>query len=138
MHYKAQDYDEALAGYNKALAAAPRGAQETAVYHANSAACHLALSQYQECVRSCNAAIEVDSTYQKAILRRMAAFEALDQLDSALKDAQQVRQFLHSLYLCRSLVRGPQQAGLEPIPYTSNVGHRRRRHRCSFNQAAAL
>lgn len=90
-HYKAQEYDEALQGYNEALAAAPRGSQESAVYHANSAACHLALKQYQECVRSCNAALEVDATYQKAILRRMAAFEALDQLDSALRDAQQVR-----------------------------------------------
>lgn len=88
--YKEKQYDQALEQYSKALDTASRTAQECAVYQANSAACHLALQQHRQCIECCNSALELDATYQKALLRRMAAFEALDELENALHDAQLV------------------------------------------------
>lgn len=48
------------------------------------------LERHRECVASCSDALVVDATYHKALVRRMKAFAALDELDSALKDARQV------------------------------------------------
>lgn len=90
VHFHAQQWDEALAEFAKALSAAPPGIQECAVYHANSAACYLHLEQYEECVASCSEALLVDATYQKALMRRMIASEALDELENALRDARKV------------------------------------------------
>ena len=84
-------YDGALAEFSAALDAAPAGARECAVYHANSAACYMSIGKYEDCVASCSEALLVDATYEKALLRRMRASEKLDELENALKDARQVR-----------------------------------------------
>ena len=89
-HYKAGDMDAALEAFSTALDTAPPDAQQRAVYHANSAACYMSLQRHKECVASCTEALQIDATYQKAIMRRMVAAEQLDDLDTALKDAQQV------------------------------------------------
>jgi hypothetical protein len=50
----------------------------------------MAQREYAACIASCNAALLLDAHYAKALRRRMAAHEALDQLDQALADAKQV------------------------------------------------
>lgn len=89
--FKDGDYASAIQHYDKALKIAPPGVQERSVYFANSAACHLALENWSDCVNCCTEALGIDATYVKALRRRMTAFEKLDDLDRALADAKQVR-----------------------------------------------
>lgn len=90
--FKEGDFTAALQQYNDALEAAPTHAQQRAVYQANSAACHLALENWKECVHCCTDALAIDATYVKALRRRMTAYEKLDELDRALADATKVHK----------------------------------------------
>eukprot|EP00892_Ulva_mutabilis_P010976 jgi/Ulvmu1/8250/UM041_0061.1 len=88
--FKNGDYSAAIERYDEALSTAPAGAKQRAVYSANRGACFLAMKNWQECVRSCTDALNVDDLYVKAIRRRMAAYEQLDELDRALADARKI------------------------------------------------
>ncbi len=76
--------------YTEALDLAPGPAPERAVYYANRAACYLKLDKHSEAAQDCTAALASDPAYIKALLRRCAAYEALDDLERALADAQAV------------------------------------------------
>lgn len=97
-HYKEGNLDAALEAFAQALDVAPPDAQQRAVYHANSAACFMSMQRHKECVASCTEALHIDASYQKALMRRMVASEQLDDLETALKDAQQVRSTFASLH----------------------------------------
>jgi tetratricopeptide (TPR) repeat protein len=114
--FKEKKFDGALEEFLLALDCAPPDAQERAVYHANSAACYLLQQMYRECVASCTEALLIHATYQKALLRRMVAFEALDELENALRDAQQARS--------------PCACKLWPSPCCSELAARPRRDTC--------
>jgi tetratricopeptide (TPR) repeat protein len=89
--YGAHSYEEALEQYEEATAAAPADAhQQLAIYWANAAACHLQLDRAADCVLACSKALTFNPQYAKAAMRRSTAYEQLDELDKALKDAQQV------------------------------------------------
>ncbi|RMZ55579.1 hypothetical protein APUTEX25_000162 [Auxenochlorella protothecoides] len=72
--------------YTAALEVAPAEATQRAVYHCNRAACSLRLARHAEVVTDCSHALELDPTYGKALMRRAAAYEALDDLEHALLD----------------------------------------------------
>lgn len=74
--------------YSEAVDAAPERARERAVYFANRAACHLKRGAHAEAAADCSAALEMQPHYLKALLRRSTAYEALDDLERALADAQ--------------------------------------------------
>ena len=79
------------AKYREALHAAPEAAaKQRAVYFANLAACHLKSKHYEEAVQDSAAALELDQSYVKALMRRSAAYEHLDDLEHALADSQKV------------------------------------------------
>jgi hypothetical protein len=78
--------------YDDAIQTAPPGAQQSAAYHGNSAACHFALEDFKACVSSCTAALAINASYTKVLKRRMNAFEKLDELENALNDARRVRK----------------------------------------------
>ena len=65
---------------------------------ANRAACNLELQQFQEAVKDCSNAIDIDGEYLKAWHRRSRAYEGLDDMDRALKDVQKVSS-LHYIVL---------------------------------------
>lgn len=76
--------------YTAALEVAPAEATQRAVYHCNRAACSLRLARHAEVVTDCSHALELDPTYGKALMRRAAAYEALDDLEHALLDFDKV------------------------------------------------
>jgi len=88
--FKNGEFIAAIERYDEALTIAPPQAKQRAVYFANRGACHLALQNWQGCVSSCTEALNVNPVYIKAVRRRMAAYEKLDELDRALADAKQV------------------------------------------------
>lgn len=84
---------EALEKYTEALNVCPViafAARHRSVFFANRAAVHLREKRYANAVEDCSAALELDATYVKALLRRCNAYEALDDLERALSDAQEV------------------------------------------------
>jgi tetratricopeptide (TPR) repeat protein len=81
--------------YQEALKRAPEAAiKQRAVYYANLAACHLKAKQYEDAVQDSTAALELDPVYVKALMRRSAAYEELDDLEHALTDIQKVCPFM--------------------------------------------
>ena len=79
------------AKYQEALRVAPEGAKkQRAVYYANLAACHLRTKHFEDAVQDSNAALELEPDYIKALLRRAAAYEELDDLEHALADSAKV------------------------------------------------
>ncbi|KAG0258647.1 hypothetical protein BGZ95_004909 [Linnemannia exigua] len=50
---------------------------ERAVYHANMAACHIKLKEYQLAIEGCSAALELDPSYTRALQRKAQAEELL-------------------------------------------------------------
>lgn len=88
--YTRGDYDEALQLYWQAIDTAPEGAQQRAVYLCNAAACYLKKEMWQLAVEQCTAALSINDTYLKALMRRAQALQQLDDLERALPDAQRV------------------------------------------------
>ena len=79
------------AKYGEALETAPPASKERAIYHSNRAACLLRLDRFAEAVTDCTQALDLDPGSCKALMRRAAAYESLDDLEHALLDLQQVR-----------------------------------------------
>ncbi|PNH05557.1 Tetratricopeptide repeat protein 1 [Tetrabaena socialis] len=82
-------WGEAATKYDEALDAAPPGAhKERAVFFANLAACNIKAKEPAAAIQNCTEAVQLDSSYQKAYMRRCEAYEQLDELDRALADAK--------------------------------------------------
>lgn len=76
--------------YLSALELVPADSKEASIYHANCAACHLAIGHYKEAVQDCSSALGINESYVKALMRRCAAHEALGDVEKALDDAKKV------------------------------------------------
>ncbi|KAF8923018.1 hypothetical protein BGZ58_003464 [Dissophora ornata] len=61
---------------------------ERAVYHANMAACHIKQKEYQLAIEGCNTALELDSSYMRA-LQRKAQAEELQGTFTAMNQAKE-------------------------------------------------
>ncbi|EIE22825.1 TPR protein [Coccomyxa subellipsoidea C-169] len=89
--YAINDIDGAVAKYEEALQKAPEAStKQRAVYYANLAACHLKCRQFEDAVQDSTAALELDPDYVKALMRRSAAYEELDDMEHSLADSQKV------------------------------------------------
>ena len=84
--------------YHEALAAAPRkAAQQRAMYAANKAAVQMRRDNWKEAIQDCSEALEQDAGYVKALLRRAAAYEQIDDLEHCLADYEKVgAQHIHA------------------------------------------
>ncbi|KAI9089597.1 hypothetical protein DFS34DRAFT_385940 [Phlyctochytrium arcticum] len=89
--FKKQEYDNAMARYEEALATCPKDeAEDRAVYQANIAACYM----QQSTVAFCTEALKGNPTYIKALSRRASANEKIGSwasLTDALKDYQKIQ-----------------------------------------------
>jgi len=63
--------------------------KELSIYYSNRAACNFALERNEDAVSDCDIALIINPTYTKALLRRMAAYEALSKTEEALQDAKE-------------------------------------------------
>ena len=80
-HFKAGELPEALECYSEAIElAAPTEVEEVGVFFANRAAVFARMGQHQAVCDDCDAALQRQPGYVKALLRRAHAREALDQV----------------------------------------------------------
>ncbi len=89
-HFAARDFSAAIEAYSCALDAAPldtpQDHKDASVYYANRAAAFMGLQAWDDAVRDCSDALELQPEYIKARLRRAHAYEQLEKLDEALVD----------------------------------------------------
>ncbi|KAF9402060.1 cytochrome c oxidase subunit 1 [Podila epigama] len=70
---------------------------ERAVYHSNMAACHLKLKDYAQAIEDCNVALELDSTFMRALQRKAQAEEmqgTFSSMNQAKEDHERVIETL--------------------------------------------
>jgi tetratricopeptide (TPR) repeat protein len=80
---------EAFDEYTEAIDFAPLTRdfdKHRSIFYCNRAACCLELGRNEEAVQDCTKALELDSKYVKALIRRSRAHEKLDQLEECLAD----------------------------------------------------
>lgn len=91
--YSKGAFEEALQSYSRALklaAGVPEAADKLAVYHSNSAICHIHLGDWEEAVKASSEALKLNPSYVKALVRRAQACEHLDRPEDALADLKKV------------------------------------------------
>ncbi|PWA95021.1 Tetratricopeptide-like helical [Artemisia annua] len=80
-------YDEALLKYDHAIQLAPEmsaSAEIRAICHNNRATCFFKLEKYEDSVKECTKALELNPTYMKPLLRKAEAHEKLENYDDAI------------------------------------------------------
>lgn len=77
--FKEGKYEESLEKYMSALSACPPSCtRERAVYHCNSAACHVKLKRFALGKEHCDKALVLKQDYVKALMRRILCLEMMD------------------------------------------------------------
>lgn len=87
--YKAEKFSEAIVWYDKAMAEASSQA-EISILYSNRAMCQLKMQQYDDVLKSCDKAIELDANNQKALYRRMLAYSYQNNHTDALLAGEQL------------------------------------------------
>ncbi|KAL6853475.1 hypothetical protein ACP4OV_019504 [Aristida adscensionis] len=91
--FAAGQYDEALSQYEMALQiTAELGSADDihSTCHSNRATCFLKLGKYDETIKECTKALELNPLYLKALLRRAEAYEQLEHYDEAIADMKKI------------------------------------------------
>ncbi|XP_038695360.1 protein PHOX1-like [Tripterygium wilfordii] len=90
--FQKKDHEGAMLKYEKALKLLPRNHIDVAYLRSNMAACYmqLGLGEYPRAINECNLALEVSPRYSKALLKRARCYEALNRLDLAYRDVNNV------------------------------------------------
>ncbi|KAG7961053.1 hypothetical protein I3843_10G158600 [Carya illinoinensis] len=86
-------YEEALLQYELALPfvpAMPSSVELRSICHANRAICFLKLGKYDETIKECTKALELNPTYMKALSRRGEAYEKLERFEEAIVDLKKI------------------------------------------------
>ncbi|KAK3837055.1 MAG: hypothetical protein JOS17DRAFT_680590, partial [Linnemannia elongata] len=98
------------------VVAAAKYRTERAVYHANMAACHIKLKEYQLAIEGCSAALELDPSYTRALQRKAQAEELLGTFAS-MNQAKEDHLKVASKKKHRMLLQSSEQAlkRMEPI-----------------------
>ncbi|XP_002741398.1 uncharacterized protein LOC100373793 [Saccoglossus kowalevskii] len=120
--FKDGDFSEAIDAYTQALLICPLCyKKERSIMYSNKAACHVRTENYEEAISDCSKAIELHSTYVKALLRRAQTYEKLEKLDEALEDYQKVLHLDNSSWEARRacMLKRPRtkRYGLESLSY---------------------
>ncbi|KAI6682622.1 hypothetical protein NL676_036503 [Syzygium grande] len=86
-------YGEALLKYELALKVAPdipASMEIRSICHGNRAICLLKMGNYEDTIKECNKALELNPTYMKALVRRSEAHEKLENYEEALADNKKI------------------------------------------------
>ncbi|KAG6474683.1 hypothetical protein ZIOFF_068621 [Zingiber officinale] len=86
--FQEKDYGGALGQYEMALKLTPRGHPDRAIFHSNRAACLMQMRpiDHEAVAAECSLALQAQPGFQRALLRRARALEALRRYDLALQD----------------------------------------------------
>ncbi|XP_073000709.1 uncharacterized protein [Typha latifolia] len=111
--FSAGEYDDALSQYELALhiASEVESSEEIrSMCHANRAICFSKLGKYDETIKECTKALELNPSYSKALFRRGEAHEKLEHFEEAIADMKKIIELDPSNdHARRSLLR------LEPL-----------------------
>uniref|UniRef100_A0A0E0BBZ2 Uncharacterized protein n=1 Tax=Oryza glumipatula TaxID=40148 RepID=A0A0E0BBZ2_9ORYZ len=91
--FGAGEYERALLQYETALqiAAELESVEDIrSACHSNRAVCFLKLGKYDETIKECTKALELNPSYLKALLRRGEAHEKLEHYDEAIADMKKI------------------------------------------------
>lgn len=91
--FAAAQYEEALSQYEVALQVAPNlpsFVELRSVCHANRAICFLKLGKYEDTIKECTKALELNPSYMKALVRRGEAHEKLEHFEEAIADLKTI------------------------------------------------
>lgn len=106
-------YQEALLKYDYAIQLAPEMSSSSeirSICHNNQATCFFKLGNYEDTIKECTKALELNPTYMKALLRRGEAHEKLQNYDEAIVDMKKILELDPSNHQAkRTIVR------LEPL-----------------------
>ncbi|GMY35535.1 tetratricopeptide repeat protein 1 isoform X2 [Fagus crenata] len=86
-------FEEALSQYELALQVAPEmpsSVELRSICHANRAVCFMKLGKYEETIKECTKALELNPTYMKALIRRGEAHEKLENFEEAIADMKKI------------------------------------------------
>ncbi|XP_026402177.1 tetratricopeptide repeat protein 1-like [Papaver somniferum] len=86
-------YEDALLRYELALQIAadmPASIEIRSICHANRAACFSNSGRYEETIKECNKALELNPAYMKALIRRGEAHEKLEHFEEAVIDMKKI------------------------------------------------
>ncbi|XP_028951421.1 uncharacterized protein [Malus domestica] len=86
-------YQEALTQYELALHLAPdmpASVELRSICHLNSAVCFSKLEKYEDAIKECTKALELNPSYMKALLRRAETHEKLEHFEEAIVDMKSV------------------------------------------------
>ncbi|CAK9202743.1 unnamed protein product [Sphagnum jensenii] len=86
--YKAGRVQEASVAYSEGLQYNPTNA----ILLCNRAACRSKLGHYEKAVEDCNAALDAQPYYTKALLRRAHSYSKMERWDQSLKDYEALRK----------------------------------------------
>lgn len=82
---------------------------ERAVYHANMAACHIKLKEYQLAIEGCSAALELDPSYMRALQRKAQAEELLGTFASMNQAKEDHLKVVETLKIELGLIAPPKE-----------------------------
>ncbi|WCJ30179.1 Tetratricopeptide repeat protein 1 [Euphorbia peplus] len=86
-------YEDALIQYELALEVAPdmpSSVELRSICHSNRGVCFLKLGKYEDTIKECTKALELNSSYVKALVRRGEAHEKLEHFDEAIADMKKI------------------------------------------------
>ncbi|XP_038988523.1 LOW QUALITY PROTEIN: tetratricopeptide repeat protein 1-like, partial [Phoenix dactylifera] len=90
--FKAGKYEDALLQYELALQIASEvpSSEVCSICHANRAACFLKLEKFNDTIKECTKALELNPLYIKALVRRAEANEKLEHYEEAIADWKKI------------------------------------------------
>ncbi|KAG8495728.1 hypothetical protein CXB51_013452 [Gossypium anomalum] len=89
-------FEEALLQYEIALqitAEMPTAVELRSVCHSNRAACFLKQGKYEDTIKECTKALDLNPSYIKALVRRGEAHEKLQNFEEAIADMKKILEF---------------------------------------------
>ncbi|KAL6062618.1 DnaJ subfamily C member 7 [Balamuthia mandrillaris] len=85
-------YQEAFDAYSEALQVDPDNKTTNAQLYCNRAAAGTKLGQYEEAIRDCTRALDLDNTYTKAFLRRATLYTLTEKYEEAVRDYESAKK----------------------------------------------
>ncbi|XP_011018093.1 PREDICTED: tetratricopeptide repeat protein 1 [Populus euphratica] len=87
-------YEEALLQYDVALQVSPPDVPSSielrSVCHSNRGVCFLKLGKFEDTIKECSKALELNPSYMKALVRRGEAHEKLEHFEEAIADMKKI------------------------------------------------